>query len=92
MAGADYTAVSGTLTIPAGSSSATLNVPVLGETLFESDEAFTATLSGGSGYTDVGSTLMGVGTITNAKIATTISIANKQRSKAIILNKIEKIT
>jgi hypothetical protein len=45
LAGLDYTATSGTLTIPAGTSSATLTVPVLGDTLDESDETFSLLLS-----------------------------------------------
>lgn len=64
-AGSDYTATSGSLTIPAGDTSATVSVPVLGDTSFESDEVLTLTLSGGSGYMTAGSTLEAVGTITN---------------------------
>ncbi|MFZ5876659.1 MAG: PKD domain-containing protein [Nitrospirota bacterium] len=41
----DYTATSGTLTIPAGSLSGTISVMVNGDTLYEGDESFTVTLS-----------------------------------------------
>lgn len=44
-AGSDYTATSGTVTFPAGSTSQTVNVPVIGDTLDEDDEAFVVTLS-----------------------------------------------
>ena len=50
-AGSDYTAVSTTVTIPAGSTSATMNVPVLGDTLAEPDETFAVALSGLAGAT-----------------------------------------
>ena len=45
VAGLDYTTTSGTLTIPAGASSATLAVPVKGDTLDETDETFFVNLS-----------------------------------------------
>jgi hypothetical protein len=44
-AGQDYTATSGTLTIPAGSTSGTVSVPILDDALFEPNEHFTLTLS-----------------------------------------------
>ncbi len=44
-AGPDYTATSGTLTIPAGQTSGTINVPIVGDTVDETDETFTVTLS-----------------------------------------------
>lgn len=43
-AGADYTATSGTLTIPAGATTGTLTVPVLGDTVYEEDETFSVRL------------------------------------------------
>jgi hypothetical protein len=48
-AGSDYTAVSTGVTIPAGSTSVTVNVPVLGDALAEASEVFTVGLSGLSG-------------------------------------------
>ena len=62
-AGSDYTAVSTTLTIPAGSTSVTVNVPVLGDTLAEANETFTVALSGLAGAT--AGDVAGVGTITD---------------------------
>jgi hypothetical protein len=47
-AGADYTASSGTLVIPAGSTTGTVVVNVLGDQSTEGDESFTVTLSDAS--------------------------------------------
>lgn len=44
-AGSDFTAVSGTVTIAAGKNSATLSVPVIGDTTVEPDETFSVNLS-----------------------------------------------
>jgi uncharacterized repeat protein (TIGR01451 family) len=44
-AGSDYIATSGTLTIPAGQSSATISVPILGDTIAESNDTFYLNLS-----------------------------------------------
>jgi len=44
-AGSDYRATSGTLTVPAGATSATVDVPVLSDKVFESDETLRVTLS-----------------------------------------------
>jgi hypothetical protein len=49
VAGSDYTARSGTLTIPAGVTSATFTVPVLGDTVPEPDETFQVQLTGPTG-------------------------------------------
>ena len=43
-AGTDYTASSGVVTFPAGTTVQTITVPVIGETAIESDETFTVTL------------------------------------------------
>jgi hypothetical protein len=43
--GSDYSLTSGTLTFPPGTTSRTFDVPVLGDTLDEDDETFTANLS-----------------------------------------------
>ncbi|MBL7904115.1 MAG: HYR domain-containing protein, partial [Bacteroidales bacterium] len=45
VAGSDYTALSGTVTIPAGSTSATIPVPVIDDSILEDDETVTITLS-----------------------------------------------
>ncbi|HYT74044.1 MAG TPA: Calx-beta domain-containing protein, partial [Vicinamibacterales bacterium] len=44
-AGSDYGAVTGTLTLPAGSASGTIAVPVYGDTTYEANETFTLQLS-----------------------------------------------
>ena len=63
-AGTDYTAKSGTLTIPVGSTSTSITVDVTGDTAFEFDETITMTLSSPSGLT-LGTATSGTGTITN---------------------------
>jgi len=63
-AGTDYTALSGTITIPAGNSSATVNVSITGDTNTEIDETFLLTLSNPSGAS-LGTTTSATGTITN---------------------------
>jgi len=63
LAGNDYAATSGMLTIPAGSTSATISVEVAGDTNSESDETLTVTLSAASGATIADGSA--VGTIRN---------------------------
>ena len=63
-AGSDYTAASGTLTFAAGSTSQTVTVPVLGDTVVEADETFTVTLSNPSANAALG-TATAIGTILN---------------------------
>ena len=46
VAGSDFTAQSGTATILAGSPTATINVPILGDTLDEKNETFSVVLNG----------------------------------------------
>jgi YD repeat-containing protein len=60
VAGSDYQAASGSLTIPAGAVSTTLTVMVVGDTLYEADETFTVVLSNVVGAT----VAKGVGTAT----------------------------
>jgi hypothetical protein len=57
----DYAPVSGTLTIPAGSTSRTVTVPVRGDTIDENNETFNLNLSSASGASIADS--RGVGTI-----------------------------
>ena len=45
VAGSDYTAASGTLTIAAGQTTGTITVAIIGDTTYESDEDFTVTLT-----------------------------------------------
>jgi len=62
--GQDYTAASGTVTIPAGNTSATIDISITGDTTYEADETFTVTLSSPSGLS-LGSSSSATGTITN---------------------------
>ena len=71
-AGSDYTAVSGTLTIAAGQTSATVAVAVTGDLIFEPTETMTINLSNATN----GSTAdpQGIGTITNDDTTPTIAV------------------
>jgi hypothetical protein len=71
---ADYTAVSGALVIPAGSTSRTVSVPVKGDVLDESNETFNLNLSSASGASIADS--RGVGTIADDDGAQSLSIAD----------------
>ncbi|MGY1458332.1 Calx-beta domain-containing protein [Luteimonas sp. A534] len=62
-AGEDYFAKSGTTSIIAGETSATLSVTVIGDTAVEPDETFTLVLSGITGAAE--GSLVGTGTIVN---------------------------
>jgi len=64
-ANGDYTATTDTLTIPAGATTATIDVPVSGDTAFEADETFSLVLSNATGLTLSGTTQAVQGTITN---------------------------
>ncbi len=46
LAGIDYTAETGTVTIPSGETSTTINIPVLGNTIPQVDRAFSVQLTG----------------------------------------------
>jgi ELWxxDGT repeat protein len=70
----DYTATSGTLTFPAGTTTRTISVPVVGDTLDEPDEAFLVNLSA-----PVNGTLgdgQGAGTITDDDLPPALSIGD----------------
>ena len=73
-AGSDYVWTSGTLTIPAGSTSGTVAVPVVGDTLNEANETFTVKLS--SPTNAIVATATGTGTILNDDPVPTLSIGN----------------
>ncbi len=62
-AGSDYTARSGTLTFAPGETTKTIAVPIIGDTVVESNETFTLNLSGATNATISDS--QGVATITN---------------------------
>jgi hypothetical protein len=62
-AGGDYTATSGTLTIPVGDTIATVSVPITDDALYEGDETFSLNLSNATNATISDSE--GTGTILN---------------------------
>jgi hypothetical protein len=68
---ADYTNTSGTLTFTAGTTSQTITVPVIGETIPEANETFFVNLSGATNSTI--SDNQGLGTITNDDVPVTVS-------------------
>ncbi len=77
LAGSDYDAASGTnVVIPADTSSYELQVSVTGDTDYEPDESFSVIVSGGGGYTALGSSLQANGSIQNDDDEPTISISN----------------
>ena len=73
-AGVDYACASGTLTIPAGDTSATITVPVLGDLIDEPDETFTVVLSEVTGAVPVDPE--GLGTILDDDEPSVVSIAD----------------
>ncbi|MDX6697689.1 MAG: hypothetical protein QOE65_1086 [Solirubrobacteraceae bacterium] len=75
----DYTATSGTLTIPPGMTSNTVLVPVKGDTLDEVDERFVLNLSSATGATIADST--GTGTIKDDDPAPTLSVTDASRTE-----------
>ena len=74
IAGTDYTTTSGTLTFVAGETAQILNVPIIGDVIYETDETFTVTLSGPSVGSVLGSATV-TGTITDDENEPTLSIA-----------------
>ena len=66
-AGSDYTATSGTLTFPPGTTTQTLSVPVIGDTLVEGNEFFNVTLNNATNA-NIGDSL-GLGTIIDDDVA-----------------------
>lgn len=80
-AGSDYVAASGTITFAAGQTSKTVTVGVVGDTVVESNETLTVTLSNPSGATI--SRGAATGTIANDDVTSppTISIADASRSE-----------
>jgi chitinase len=81
-AGSDYTAASGTLTIPAGQTAGSIAVSVSGDTTYEPNETFTLTLSNAAGATIVTDTAVGT-IINNDKILTTLALKLAKGKTAI---------
>ncbi len=79
-AGSDFVAASGTATIPAGSTSVTVNVGVNGDTAIENNETFTLNLSNlSSNATFVRATA--TGTITNDDFPPSVSVADVSKTE-----------
>ncbi|CAD0002077.1 hypothetical protein FLACHUCJ7_00820 [Flavobacterium chungangense] len=71
----DYTSVNTTVIIPAGSTSATVSIPILSDAIHEPSETFTLTGTITSGTTS-NITVSGTGTITDSNGVPTLSISN----------------
>ncbi len=67
--GVDYTALSGSVTIPAGSTTATISIPVLGDLVAEGNETVIVTLSGITGLATLGTPVAATNTITDNGVA-----------------------
>src|SRR6202008_884613 len=67
--GTDYQTLSGTVTIPVGSSSATITVTPIDDNLLEGNETVSVTLSANAAYT-LGATISGTVTITDDESVT----------------------
>ena len=78
-ANSDFTAANGTVTINASDDSATFDVPISNDNLYEGSETFTVTLTG---VTSVGPALLGTvtatGTITDDEVAPVLSLSVNQ--------------
>ncbi len=74
VAGTDYTATSGTLTIPAGSAFGTIAIPIAADSSYENNESLALTLSNPTGATL--STASAIGTITNDDPLPLLTIAD----------------
>src|SRR6478735_5753850 len=74
----DYTAKTGTLTIPIGATSGTISVTAKGETVVEADETFSVHLTGATPATTTLGAATGTGTIVNDDIAAHISAGDVQ--------------
>ena len=75
IAGSDYTAASGAITIPAGQLSETISVPILNDNVFELTESFSVGLSGISGAT--AGTVSATGTINNDDAVPAINVTDQ---------------
>ena len=73
-AGSDYTALSGSVTIPAGQTSATITVPVIDDTLIDPDETVTVTLAAPSGDVVLGTSTASI-QIADNEVANFVNLA-----------------
>jgi hypothetical protein len=77
----DYTTSSGTLTIPAGSTTGTINVPIVDDVIDENNETFTVDLSNPVNATIADN--QGIGTIEDNDAPPTISINDESENENI---------
>ncbi len=83
----DYTSVSGSLEIPAGSTEVTITVPITDDFYSEGDETFTVTLSNVSDNVDLtGSDLEGVGTIQDSGSGAGIDVPSAEDTVYAVLS------
>ena len=80
-AGADYTASTGTVTFPAGSTTQTINVPVKGDNVDEDNETFLVVLSNATNA-NITEDDDGQGTINDDDAAPAMSIGDQQVTEA----------
>ena len=74
--GSDFTALSGTVTIPAGSTTAVINIPTIDDAIVEGAETVIVTITGvTSGLATLGATLVATNTLADNDTAT-VSVAN----------------
>ncbi len=74
--GVDFTALSGTVTIPAGATTATITIPILNDVIVEGNETVIVTLTSiTSGAASLGATLIATNTVADNDSAT-VSLAN----------------
>jgi hypothetical protein len=82
----DFTEVRGVLTIPAGTTSATVSVPVLDDLFDEYDETFWLRLGAPTGATVAGGGGLAVGTIRDDDPRPRLSIANEEELEGDVLS------
>ena len=82
IAGTDYTAVSGVVTFTPGVTSQPINVPILGNTIFQANRQFTVTLSSPSGGGSSLGTSTGTATINDDDAPTSIAVSSGNNQSA----------
>jgi hypothetical protein len=79
----DYNSITSTqLTIPAGSTSGTITVTVIGDYLYEANETFTVNLTGATNISSV-TNATGTATITNDDVAPSIVFADQSFNESV---------
>jgi hypothetical protein len=92
-AGSDYTAVSGTLNFPEGTSSQTFTVPLMADQIVENPETFSISLSNPTGEVDLGDPSSITVTLTDPAPPAALVLATEPNSdRAIALNTTNLVT